>query len=144
HLSGPIIRNIAKQARQEAYVVSSDLTDAAAALEAAFSPVPTGWFAQGLGDHQLDALETVRDQTRQLISDVKASGSTDTEEPDRQLLKHRLTQVLENTEQLLSAGRQPNGDMDIWATRTSQFEPGQGWVEADPHAATLLYAAPIS
>ena len=45
---GSIIRNIAKQARQEASVVSSDLTDAAAALEAAFSPVPTGWFAQGV------------------------------------------------------------------------------------------------
>src|SRR5699024_12067788 len=89
HLSGPIIRNIAKQARQEASVVSSDLTDAAAALEAAFSPVPTGWFAQGLGDHQLDALEPVRDQTRQLITDVKESGTTDKEAPDRQLIRQR-------------------------------------------------------
>ena len=144
HLSGPIIRNIAKQARQEASVVSSDLTDAAAALEAAFSPVPTGWFAQGLGDHQLDALETVRDQTRQLISDVKESGTTDTEDSDRQLIRNRLTEVLETTEQLISAGSQPHGDMVIWATRPSQFEPGQGWVEADPHAAPLLYAAPLS
>src|SRR5690625_3856135 len=132
HLSGPIIRNIAKQARQEASVVSSDLTDAAAVLETAFSPVPTGWFAQGLGEHQLTALETVRDQTRQLISDVKESGTTDTEDPDRQLIRNRLTEVLETTEQLISAGSQPNGDMVIWATRPSQFEPGQGWVEADP------------
>ena len=38
-------------------------------------------------DHQLDALETVRDQTRQLISDVKESGTTDTEDPDRQLIE---------------------------------------------------------
>src|SRR5690625_3996862 len=144
HLSGPIIRNIAKQARQEASVVSSDLTDAAAALEAAFSPVPTGWFAQGLGDHQLDALETVRDQTRQLISDVKESGTTDTEESDRQLIRTRLNEVLETTDQIISTGSQPHGDMVIWATRPSQFEPGQGWVEADPHAAPLLYAAPLS
>ena len=144
HLSGPIIRNIAKQARQEASVVSSDLTDAAAVLETAFSPVPTGWFAQGLGEHQLTALETVRDQTRQLISDLKESGATDTDDSDRQLIRNRLTEVLETTEQLISAGSQPNGDMVIWATRPSQFEPGQGWVEADPHAAPLLYAAPLS
>src|SRR5699024_8200498 len=104
-------------------------------------PVPTGWFAQGLGDHQLDALETVRDQTRQLISDVKESGTTDTEDPDRQLIRNRLTEVLETTEQLISAGSQPNGDMVIWATRPSQLQPVQGWVEAYPRAALLLYAA---
>src|SRR5699024_10624366 len=144
HLSGPIVRNVAKQARQEASVVSSDLTDAAAALEAAFSPAPTGWFAQGLGEHQLAALETVRDQTRQLMSDLKESGGDDTDDSDRQLVRNRLSEVLETTDLLISAGSQPNGDLVIWATRPSQFEPGQGWVEADPHAAPLLYAAPLS
>jgi len=144
HLSGPIVRNVAKQARQEASVVSSDLTDAAAALEAAFSSAPTGWFAQGLGEHQLAALETVRDQTRQLMSDLKESGGDDTDDSDRQLVRNRLSEVLETTDLLISAGSQPNGDLVIWATRPSQFEPGQGWVEADPHAAPLLYAAPLS
>src|SRR5699024_4887455 len=62
----------------------------------------------------------------------------------RQLIRNRLTEVLETTEQLLSAGSQPNGDKVIWATRPSQFEPGQGRVEADAHAAPLLYAAPLS
>src|SRR5699024_2328394 len=102
------------------------------------------WLAQGLGDHQLDALETVRDQTRQLISDVKESGTTDTEDPDRQLIRNRLTEVLETTEQLISAGSQPNGDMVIWATRPSQFEPGQGWVEAASQAPAMRYAPPVA
>src|SRR5699024_11881787 len=72
------------------------------------------------------------------------SATTVIEDPDRQLIRSLVTEVLETTDQLISAGSQPNGDMVIWATRPSQFEPGQGWVEADPHAAPLLYAAPLS
>lgn len=143
-LSGPMIRTVAKQARQEASVVASDLTDAAAGLEAAFAPAPTGWFAQGLNEHQLTALEMVRDETRQLMSDLKESGSKDTEESDRQLIKNRLNEILETSELLIAAGSQPKGDTVVWATRPSHFEPGQGWIEVDPHAAPLLYAAPLS
>src|SRR5699024_843538 len=109
-LSGPMIRTVAKQARQEASVVASDLTDAAAGLEAAFMPAPTGWFAQGLNERQLTALEMVRDETRQMMSDLKESGSKDTEESDRQLVKNRLNEILETAELLISAGSQPKGD----------------------------------
>jgi len=144
HLSASMIRSAAKQARQEAAVVATDLTDAAASMEAAFASAPTGWFAQGLNEHQLTALESVRDETRQMLSDLKGNGGTETEESNRQLVKNRLTEILETTEQLLSAGSQPKGDTVVWATRPSHFEPGQGWVEADPHAAPLLYAAPLS
>lgn len=143
-LSGPMIRTVAKQARQEASVVASDLTDAVAGLEAAFAPAPTGWFAQGLNEHQLTALEMVRDETRQMMSDLKDSGTKDTEEADRQLVKNRLSEILETAELLISAGSQPKGDTVVWATRPSHFEPGQGWIEADPHGAPLLYAAPLS
>lgn len=143
HLSGPMIRTVAKQARQEA-VDASDLTDAAAGLEAAFAPAPTGWFSQGLNEHQLTALESVRDETRQLMSDLKESGTKDTEESDRQLVRNRLNEILETAELLLFAGSHPQGDTVVWATRPSHFEPGHGWVEADPHAAPLLYAAPLS
>lgn len=143
-LSGPMIRTVAKQARQEASVVASDLTDAAAGLEAAFTTAPTGWFAQGLNEQQLTALEMVRDETRQMMSDLKESGSKDTEESDRQLVKNRLNEILETAELLISAGTQPKGDTVVWATRPSHFEPGQGWIEADPHSAPLLYAAPLS
>lgn len=143
HLSGPMIRTVAKQARQEA-VDASDLTDAAAGLEAAFAPAPTGWFSQGLNEHQLSALESVRDETRQLMSDLKESGTKDTEESDRQLVRNRLNEILETAELLLFAGSHPQGDTVVWATRPSHFEPGHGWVEADPHAAPLLYAAPLS
>ncbi|OAV51522.1 ATP-dependent DNA helicase [Enteractinococcus helveticum] len=144
HLSASMIRSAAKQARQEAAVVATDLTDAAASMEAAFASAPTGWFAQGLNEHQLTALESVRDETRQMLSDLKGNGGTETEESNRQLVKNRLTEILETTEQLISAGSQPKGDTVVWATRPSHFEPGQGWVEADPHAAPLLYAAPLS
>src|SRR5699024_4169704 len=144
HLSASMIRSAAKQARQEAAVVATDLTDAAASMEAAFASAPTGWFAQGLNEHQLTALESVRDETRQMLSDLKGNGCTETEESNRQLVKNRLTEILETTEHLLSAGSQPKGDTVVWATRPSHFEPGQGWVEADPHAAPLLYAAPLS
>lgn len=143
HLSGPMIRTVAKQTRQEA-VDASDLTDAAAGLEAAFAPAPTGWFSQGLNEHQLSALESVRDETRQLMSDLKESGTKDTEESDRQLVRNRLNEILETAELLLFAGSHPQGDTVVWATRPSHFEPGHGWVEADPHAAPLLYAAPLS
>lgn len=143
HLSGPMIRTVAKQARQEA-VDASDLTDAAAGLEAAFAPAPTGWFSQGLNEHQLSALESVRDETRQLMSDLKESSTKDTEESDRQLVRNRLNEILETAELLLFAGSHPQGDTVVWATRPSHFEPGHGWVEADPHAAPLLYAAPLS
>lgn len=144
HLSGPMIRTVAKQARQEAAVVSSDLTDAAALFEAAFLPAPSGWFAQGLNEHQLDALETVRNETRQMMSDLKGSGGGDAEDSQRQLVKNRLTEILETTEQLITAGSQPKGSTVLWATRPSHFEPGQGWMEADPTSAPLLYAAPLS
>lgn len=144
HLSGPMIRSVAKQARQDASVVASDLTDAASGLEAAFTPAPTGWFAQGLNEHQLTALESVRDETRQMMSDLKEPGSKDAEDSDRQLVKNRLSEILETSELLISAGSQPKGDTVVWATRPSHFEPGQGWVEADPHNAPLLYAAPLS
>lgn len=143
HLSGPMIRTVAKQTRQEA-VDASDLTDAAAGLEAAFAPAQTGWFSQGLNEHQLSALESVRDETRQLMSDLKESGTKDTEESDRQLVRNRLNEILETAELLLFAGSHPQGDTVVWATRPSHFEPGHGWVEADPHAAPLLYAAPLS
>lgn len=144
HLSGPMIRTVAKQARQEAAVVASDLTDAAAALEAAFMTAPSGWFAQGLNEQQLNALEAVRNETRQMISDLKGSGSTDTEDSQRQLVKNRLTEILDTTEQILTAGSQPQGSTVVWATRPSHFEPGQGWIEADPSSAPLLYTAPLS
>lgn len=144
HLSGPMIRTVARQARQEAAVVSSDLTDAAASLEAAFASTPSGWFAQGLNEQQLTALETVQTETRQMISDLKGAGNTDAEDSQRQLVKNRLTEILETTEQLITAGSQPQGSIVVWATRPSHFEPGQGWVEADPHAAPLLYTAPLS
>lgn len=144
HLSGPMIRAVAKQARQEAAVVASDLTDAAAALEAAFITAPSGWFAQGLNDQQLDALETVRNETRQMMSDLKGSGSVDSEDSQRQLVKNRLTEILETTDQLITAGSQPQGSTVVWATRPSHFEPGQGWLEADPSSAPLLYTAPLS
>src|SRR5690625_4555767 len=144
HLSGPMIRNVAKQARQEASVVASDLTDAAAGLEAAFTPAPTGWFAQGLNEHQLTALESVRDETRQMMRDLKEPGAKEAEDSDRQLVKNRLSEILETSELLISAGSQPKGDTVVWATRPSHFEPGQGWVEADPYSAPLLYAAPLS
>ena len=144
HLSGPMIRTVAKQARQEAAVVASDLTDAAAALEAAFMAAPSGWFAQGLNEQQLNALETVHNETRQMISDLKGSGGTDTEDSQRQLVKNRLTEILETTDQILTAGSQPQGSTVVWATRPSHFEPGQGWMEADPTSAPLLYTAPLS
>jgi len=144
HLSGPMIRSVAKQARQEAAVAASELTDAAAAFEAAFVPAPSGWFAQGLDEQQLNALETVRNATREMMSDLKGSGSADTEDSQRQLVKNRLTEILETTEQLITAGSQPQGSTVVWATRPSHFEPGQGWTEADPDAAPLLYAAPLS
>lgn len=144
HLSGPMIRAVAKQARQEAAVVASDLTDAAATLEAAFMNATPGWFAQGLDEHQLTALEAVRSATRQMMSDLKGSGGTDAEDSQRQLVKNRLTEILETTEQLLTAGSQPQGSIVVWATRPSHFEPGRGWIEADPHAAPLLYTAPLS
>ncbi len=144
HLSGPMIRSAAKQARQEAAVVATDLTDAAASLEAAFAQAPTGWFSQGFDEHQLTALESVRDETRQMLSDLKGTGGTDSEESNRQLVKNRLTEILEIAEQLLAAGAQPQGSMVVWATRPSHFEPGRGWIEADPHSAPLLYAAPLS
>ncbi|NWN89071.1 MAG: ATP-dependent DNA helicase [Micrococcaceae bacterium] len=144
HLSGPMIRSVAKQARQDASVVATDLTDAAVALEAAFTPAPTGWFSQGLNEHQLTALETVREETRHMLSDLKETGSADSEDSERQLTKNRLTEILDTAEQLISAGSQPQSDTVVWATRPSHFEPGQGWVEADPHGAPLLYAAPLS
>lgn len=144
HVSGPMIRTAAKQARQEAAVVATDLTDAAAAFEAAFAGAPTGWFAQGFNDQQITALEQVRDETRQMLSDMKDAGNTDSEDSERQLVKNRLSEILQITEELLDAGTKPQGDMVVWATRPSQFEPGKGWVEADPHAAPLLYAAPLS
>ncbi|GAA4111841.1 ATP-dependent DNA helicase [Enteractinococcus coprophilus] len=144
HLSPSLIRSAAKQARQEASVVATDLTDAAVSMEAAFASAPSGWFSQGFNEHQLTALESVRDETRQMLSDLKGSGGTDTEDSNRQLVKNRLTEILETTEQLLTAGAQPKGDMVVWATRPSHFEPGKGWVEADPHSAPLLYAAPLS
>ncbi|HEY4534528.1 MAG TPA: ATP-dependent DNA helicase [Enteractinococcus sp.] len=144
HLSAPLIRTVAKQARQEAAVVASDLTDAAAAFEAAFTSAPSGWFSQGFNDQQLSALENVRDETRQMLSDLKGTGGTDPEDSNRQLVKNRLTEILETTEQLLTAGAEPKGSTVVWATRPSHFEPGQGWVEADPHTAPLLYAAPLS
>lgn len=143
-LSGPMIRTVAKQARQDAAVVASDLTDAAASLEAAFLQAPTGWFAQGLNEQQLTALENVRDETRQMLSDLKGTGGTETEDSQRQLIKNRLTEILETSEQLITAGAQPEGKTVVWATRPSHFEPGQGWVEADPHSAPVLYAAPLS
>jgi ATP-dependent DNA helicase DinG len=144
HLSGPMIRTVAKQARQEAAVVSSDLTDAAAGLEAAFVAAPSGWFAQGLDEQQLTALENVRDETRQMMSDLKGSSNEDSEDSQRQLIRNRLAEILDTTEQLIAAGTQPQGSTVVWATRPSQFEPGKGWTEADPHAAPLLYAAPLS
>lgn len=144
HLSAPLVRSVAKQARQEAAVVATDLTDAAASMEAAFTPAPTGWFSQGLNEHQLTALESVRDETRQMLSDLKGTGGTESEDSNRQLVKNRLTEILEITEQLIVAGSNPQGDTVVWATRPSHFEPGQGWIEADPHAAPLLYAAPLS
>jgi len=144
HLSGPMIRTVAKQARQDAAVVSSDLTDAATGLEAAFATAPSGWFAQGLDEQQLTALENVRDETRQMMSDLKGSGSEDSEDSQRQLIRNRLAEILETTEQLITAGTQPQGTTVVWATRPSQFEPGKGWTEADPHGAPLLYAAPLS
>lgn len=143
HLSGPLIRTAAKQARQEAAVVAGDLTDAAAAFEAAFIPAPSGWFAQGFNDQQLTALEAVRDETRQMLSDMKGTSS-ESEDSDRQLIKNRLTEILETTEGLITAGSQPQTDTVVWATRPSHFAPGQGWIEADPLAAPLLYAAPLS
>src|SRR5699024_11423630 len=82
-LSGPMIRTVAKQARQDAAVVASDLTDAAASLEAAFLQAPTGWFAQGLNEQQLTALENVREETRQMLSDLKGTGDTETEHSQR-------------------------------------------------------------
>src|SRR5699024_8538465 len=133
HLSRPVIRTAAKQARQTAAVVSSDLTDAAASFEAAFAPAPTGWFAQGLNEQQVTALEHLRDETRQMLSDLKEAGGTDTEDADRQLVKNRLTEILETTEHILHAGTTPQSDTVVWATRPSHFEPGQGWIEADPH-----------
>jgi len=144
HLSGPMIRTAAKQARQDAAVVSADLTDAAAGLEAAFAAAPSGWFAQGLDEQQLTALENVRDETRQMMSDLKGSSSEDSEDSQRQLIRNRLAEILETTEQLITAGTQPQGSTVVWATRPSQFEPGKGWTEADPHGAPLLYAAPLS
>src|SRR5699024_10926755 len=98
HLSGPMIRNVAKQARQDASVVATDLSDAAAALEAAFTPAPTGWFSQGLNEHQLSALESVRDETRQMMSDLKEPGAKEAEDSDRQLVKNRLSEILETSE----------------------------------------------
>src|SRR5699024_11345473 len=121
-----------------------DLTDDAVSMEAALASATTVCYAQGLNEHQLTALESVRDETRQMLSDLKGNGGTDTEDSNRQLVKNRLSEILETTEQLISAGSQPKGDTVVWATRPSHFEPGQGWVEADPHAAPLLYAAPLS
>src|SRR5690625_2579012 len=144
HLSGPMIRTVAKQARQDAAVVSSDLTDAATGLEAAFATAPSGWFAQGLDEQQLTALATARDETRPTRSDLTGSGSEDCEDSQRQLIRNRLAEILETTEQLITAGTQPQGTTVVWATRPSQFEPGKGWTEADPHGAPLLYAAPLS
>src|SRR5699024_9903967 len=144
HLSGPMIRNVAKQARQEASVVASDLTDAAAGLEAAFTTAPTGWFAQGLNEHQLTSLETVQNETRQMLSDLKESDVKDAEDSNVQLVKNRLSEILDTSELLIAAGSQPKGDIVVWATRPSHFESGHGWVEADPHSAPLLYAAPLS
>src|SRR5699024_7264660 len=98
-------------------------------------PAPTGWFSQGLNEHQLSALETVREETRHMLSDLKETGSADSEESERQLTKNRLTEIFDTAEQLILAGAQPQSDTVVWATRPSHFEPGQGWVEADPHGA---------
>jgi len=89
-------------------------------------------------------LENVRDETRQMMSDLKGSSSEDSEDSQRQLIRNRLAEILETTEQLITAGTQPQGSTVVWATRPSQFEPGKGWTEADPHGAPLLYAAPLS
>src|SRR5699024_464497 len=139
HLSRPMIRNVAKQARQEASVVASDLTDAAAGLEAAFTTAPTGWFAQGLNEHQLNSLEAVSNETRQMLSDLKESDVKEDEDSNLQLVKIRLSEILDTSELLIAAGSQPKGDIVVWATRPSHFESGHGWVEADPQSAPLLY-----
>lgn len=143
-LSGAMVRNIAKQARSDAAIATLDLVDAAAHVEGAFAAAPSGWFEQGFNEVQLSALENLRAETRQMLSDLKDSGGNDTEQSQRQLLKNRLSEVLATTEQLLVAGEQPKGSTVVWATRPSQFEPGQGWIEPDPMTPPTLYAAPLS
>lgn len=149
-LSASGVRATVTTARRQASLPLDDLSSAADAVESAFTPAPTGWLAQGPNPEQTLALESVRDATREGLSELKNNSSTESkadatdDASGRHLVRSRLQDLLETAERLIEAGPDGAFPQVSWASRPGHFEPGVGWVPPDETAPPTLYVAPLS
>lgn len=145
-LSGSIVLGAATSLRRHGNVAVEDLVSAAAGLDAAFTPCPSGLLATGLDDAQETALNAVLAAVRQCLSDLGTGKDAKDGDADggRQMARARALDVLEVTERMLAA--QPEADFPevLWATRPGHFEPGVGWQPGDEADPPQLYVAPLS
>ncbi|PNL17654.1 DinG family ATP-dependent helicase YoaA [Micrococcus lylae] len=142
-LSGSIVLGAATSLRRHGTVAVEDLVAAAASLDAAFTPCPSGLLATGLDDAQETALNAVLAAVRQCLSDLGTGKETETD-GGRQMARARALDVLEVTERMLAARPEADFPEVVWATRPGHFEPGVGWQPGNEEDPPQLYVAPLS
>ena len=138
-LSVAMVHAAASGARKHTAITVDALNAAAANLEAALAGVPNGLLPNGLNDDQLDCVDQLREACRAALSDSK--GDSSTADGGRQLARSRLMLILELCERLLVA--RENREV-VWFSRTSSFDPAQGYSQPDETAPALINIAPLS
>lgn len=150
-LSAAAMKAASTSTRKHTSVSASGLEEATKDFENAFAQTPDGLLETGLNPAQEEAITSVRNATRTLLSDTKPSGKD--EEAGRQIARARLQAVYDAAERMLnsaqgltgSAAREAGPAFEaLWLTRPSSFVPGKGYQTADPMTPPVLYVAPIS
>jgi ATP-dependent DNA helicase DinG len=139
-LSVAMVHAAASSARKHTAITVDALNSAADRLELALAGAPSGLLPNGLNDEQLDCIDQLREACRAALSDSKGDSSNAVD-GGRQLARSRLLLILELCERLLAA--RENREV-VWLSRTSTFDPQQGYAAPDESAPALVNIAPLS
>ncbi|WP_191089996.1 ATP-dependent DNA helicase [Nesterenkonia ebinurensis] len=141
-LSAQMILAAASSMRKYTALEVQGIQNAAKALEAAFSGAEDGLLARGLNPQQTNAVESVRNAARTLLSDSE-QGRKDESEADagRTTARARLQAVYDVAERILGSPQTPDV---VWVDRPGSFVPGKGYQQADPSEPPMLYVAPTT
>ncbi len=138
-LNSAMIVAAATAARRAAKIDDDALLGAAEALQIELSLLDEGLMPRGLSSSAENTLAMVRDAARAAISDLKPAQGEEAD-AQTQMARSRVQEVFTAAERMLNTNA--SGEI-LWATRPSEFTPGQGYSK-DPAAAVTLNVAPVS
>lgn len=137
------VRAVAASVRKHTAAAHDGLQGGADDLDRALEGVAAELLAQGLTPAMTAAVDRIREAARQALSETKPESKDGGRDTDggRQMTRSRLTETLELCERLLGAHEQREV---LWISRQGGFEPGRGYIPADPTDPATLNIAPLN